>query len=66
MPDTFLRLPEVKALTGLSRSTIYAQMAGGAFPLCIHIGARSVAWLQSEILVWQEQRIEQGRRTRVA
>lgn len=66
MPDAFLRLPEVKALTGLSRSTIYAQMAAGAFPLCINIGARSVAWLKSEILAWQEERIEQGRRVRTA
>lgn len=66
MSDTFLRLPEVKALTGLSRSTIYAQMANGVFPVCINIGPRSVAWLKSEIATWQEQRIEHGRRVRNA
>lgn len=66
MPDSFLRLPEVKALTGLSRSSLYAQMAHGAFPLCINIGPRSVAWLKSEIVAWQEQRIEQGRCVRNA
>lgn len=28
----FIRLPEVKKLTGLSRSTIYVRMANGDFP----------------------------------
>ena len=32
MALTILRLPEVKARTGLSRSTIYLKMSGGQLP----------------------------------
>jgi prophage regulatory protein len=46
---TVLRLPQVKARTGLGRSSIYAQQGAGVFPPCIRIGARAVGWLEYEI-----------------
>ncbi len=61
MAHTILRLPEVKARTGLSRSTIYLRMSEGAFPEPISLGARSVGWIESEINAWIAQRIEQSR-----
>jgi prophage regulatory protein len=47
-----LRRRTVEAMTGLSRSTIYARMNVGAFPTAIHLGGRSVGWLAEEIEAW--------------
>ena len=54
----FLRLPDVKNRTGLSRSSIYAHIKKGTFPLYIHLGARSVGWLESEINEWISARLQ--------
>ncbi len=51
-----LRRPAVEAVTGLSRSTIYAMMAQGTFPQPIKLGARAVGWPESEIAAWLEAR----------
>ena len=52
-----LRLGEVKEITGLSRSTIYSEIAKGKFPRQIKLtGARSVGWHQSAITKWVESR----------
>lgn len=57
MCDKILRLNEVKALSGLSRSTIYAEIAKGNFPKQIQLtGARSVGWYESAINQWVESR----------
>ena len=37
-----LRRPAVEAMTGLSRSTIYAMMAEGEFPRPLKLGKRAV------------------------
>lgn len=50
--DKFLRLPEVKTRTGLSRSTIYALIGQEAFPRHVPLGLRCVGWLESEIDAW--------------
>ncbi|MBV1870410.1 MAG: AlpA family transcriptional regulator, partial [Gammaproteobacteria bacterium] len=52
-----LRLREVKEITGLSRSTIYLEIAKGKFPKQIKLtGARSVGWHESAIIQWVESR----------
>ena len=56
MTDRILRRPEVEARTGLSRSTIYAQMAEGTFPKPKRLGKRAVGWTDSDIDDWQESR----------
>ncbi|MEZ8374993.1 AlpA family transcriptional regulator [Vibrio cyclitrophicus] len=53
----FLRLKDVIATTGLSRSTIYKFMDEEVFPKTIPLGGRAVAWLESEIEEWMEQRL---------
>ena len=45
MPHTMLRLPTVKARTGLSRSTIYLRVSRGTFPAPVPLGA--VPWAGS-------------------
>lgn len=54
--EKLLRLPEVKARTGLSRSTIYALIGQSKFPRHIPLGMRCVGWLESEIDAWIETR----------
>lgn len=51
-----LRLPEVMRLTGLSRTTIYRLMKMNRFPDRVLIGARAVAWRETDILAWLEER----------
>ena len=61
MVTTILRLPTVKARTGLSRSTIYLRMSDGVFPKPISLGGRAVGWIESDIQSWIEQRLTESR-----
>ena len=63
MTDSFLRLPKVKQLTGFGRSQIYHLIKQGKFPKQIHIGPKSVAWLDSEVSEWMKERIHLSRDT---
>lgn len=56
MADRLIRRPEVEALTGLSRSTIYAWINAGTFPAPVPLGARLVAWRQSDVRRWIDER----------
>lgn len=38
----FLRLPEVKAVTGLSKASLYALIGAKSFPAPVHLGPRTV------------------------
>ena len=52
-----VRLKDVQQTTGLSRSTIYAQIAKGNFQKQIRLtGARSVGWHESAVIQWIESR----------
>ena len=57
----FLRISEVEALTGLSRTTIYDWSADGRFPRPVRLSERAVRWIESEVVEWMAERIEQGR-----
>lgn len=50
-----LRLPEVLTRTGLSRSTLYADLS---FPKSVKVGQRAVAWAEDEIDAWIGERLE--------
>ncbi len=60
-PIRILRLPEVVARTGLSRSTIYLRLEQGRFPRPIALGGRAVGWIESEIDAWIRERIAESR-----
>ena len=49
-----LRLPEVLARTGLSRSRLYADLT---FPKSVKIGDRAVAWVEDEVQAWIDTQI---------
>lgn len=59
---SILRLPDVKARTGLSRSTIYLRISQGAFPTPINLGSRAVGWLETEIEDWLVRQISESRK----
>ena len=61
MTHKIIRLPEVKQMTGLKRSTIYQKMKIGEFPTTIGLSIRSVGWIEDEVQAWIDQRINQSR-----
>ena len=62
MVTTILRLPAVRARTGLSRSSIYLKISENNFPTPISLGGkRAVGWIETEIQAWIDQQIEQSR-----
>jgi prophage regulatory protein len=52
-----IKLKEVIEKTSLGRSTIYEFMTKGTFPKQVPLGAKSVAWLESEVDDWIMERI---------
>jgi len=62
MVISFLKLPEVKKITALGRSSIYAKMSEGTFPKSIKLGdGTAVAWIDEEIYQWVADRIKESR-----
>ena len=64
MATTILRLPDVKARTGLSRSTIYLRVSEGKFPSPVALGGRAVGWVEAELDAWIEIQINSSRQSR--
>ena len=60
IPETsspmFLRMPAVVRLTGLCRSTIYRLIADDMFPEPVKVGIRAVAWRQTDLDRWSNDR----------
>ena len=59
-----LRLPQVRARTGLCRTMIYQLEAQHQFPHRVKIGVRAVGWIEAEVQDWLAQRIERSRGVR--
>ncbi len=55
-PTSILRLKDLQQRVPLSRSTLYAKIAAGAFPSPITLGPRAVGWLASDIDKWIQSR----------
>lgn len=55
------RLPAVEGLTGYKRSTLYRLIKANKFPPPIALGARAVAWPESAISAWIQERIANSR-----
>ena len=62
MATAILRLPAVKARTGLSRSTIYLRISEGSFPKPVSLGGRAVGWIEAEVNDWLNRQIEASRK----
>ena len=57
MAEQIYRLPQVLALTGLGRSTLYAMMERGEFPRALRLGARARGWKESQLDEWLAGRL---------
>ena len=59
MEPQILRIADVIAATGLSRTTLCRRVKSGDFPAPIRLGgadSRAVGWRRTEIDVWIDQR----------
>ncbi len=56
----YLRLPDVKAETGLGKTSIYQLIRDGEFPKPVKISSRAVAWREGAIEAWKADRQAQS------
>lgn len=59
--QSILRLADVLALTGLSRSSIYSFIKAGTFPDRINLGPRAVGWQSLVVDEWINSRTAVGK-----
>jgi prophage regulatory protein len=56
IPDRLIRIDEVLHICGLSRSSLYASIQKGEFPVQVKLSKKSSAWLYSEVQAWVNAR----------
>jgi prophage regulatory protein len=61
LQNKLLRLPQLKSITGLSKSTIYARISEGTFPKQIPLGPRLVVWVEADIQKWIAEQVAAAR-----
>ncbi|MEY8772257.1 helix-turn-helix transcriptional regulator [Erwinia sp. ACCC 02193] len=61
MSESLIRLSEVQRRTGYSKAWIYRLLKEERFPSSIKIGSRAIAFIESEIDEWINQRIAESR-----
>jgi excisionase family DNA binding protein len=54
--ERLLSISEVKRMTGVGKSKLYASIRNGEFPAPVHCGSSS-RWVLSEVRNWIEQRV---------
>jgi prophage regulatory protein len=64
--ETLLRKRAVCERTGLPPASLHERIVAGRFPKPVLIGARAVAWVESEVQAWIEQRIAERDSERAA
>jgi len=52
-----IKLKEVMTKTSLGHSSIYKFIAEGSFPKQVSLGTKSVAWVESEVDEWIEEKV---------
>lgn len=57
--DRLVRLPEVEGMIGFRKSAIYKMIAEGRFPKPVRLGTRTVAWPETAVLQWVQDRISE-------
>jgi len=57
MKNKLIKLNQVLAITGLSRSYVYALAQQDLFPKPVKLTERSSAWVEAEVQEWIEERI---------
>ncbi len=57
--DRFIRLPEIKKITGYGKTTIYDMIKNDEFPKQTKLrkNGRAVGWVESEVKEWYQSRV---------
>lgn len=58
--DRLVRLPEVEGMTGCKKSAIYRMIGEGSFPKPVRLSSRYVAWPETAVLQWVQDRIAEA------
>ncbi|HID4130304.1 TPA: helix-turn-helix transcriptional regulator [Pluralibacter gergoviae] len=61
MSLSLIRFDEVQKRTGYSKAWIYRLLKENRFPQSVKIGSRAIAFIESEIDEWINQRIAESR-----
>jgi prophage regulatory protein len=61
MNDRYLRMPELRRIVPVSRSTIFEWINKGTFPKPHQLGERSIGWLESDVSAWMSARTAAGK-----
>ena len=61
MPNTILRIPQVRERTGLGNSQLYKLISDDKFPRQIKLGLRASGWIETEVDEWIEKKIAESR-----
>lgn len=61
MKTNLIRMTEVMRRTGYGKAWIYKLIAQDRFPKPVKIGSRSIAFVESEVDDWINQRIAESR-----
>jgi prophage regulatory protein len=56
-PNDLIRIKEVMAMTGVSRTFIHKHRKDGDFPEPIHLSSKSIAWVRSSVDEWIQSKI---------
>lgn len=62
--DRLMKLPEVCETVGLKKGGLYKAIREGRFPSPIKLGKRAVAWPESAIQGWIQERIAEAKKAR--
>ncbi|WP_449543823.1 helix-turn-helix transcriptional regulator [Enterobacter ludwigii] len=62
MSQSLIRLSEVLRKIQLSKAWVYKLISQGKFPKPVKIGSRAIAFVESEVDDWINQRIEESRK----
>jgi len=63
MSQSLIRFSEAQRRTCYSKAWIYRLMSEEKFPTSIKMGSRAIAFVESEIDAWIEQRISESRQS---
>lgn len=61
MSKVLIKMPETMRRTALGKAWIYKLISQGRFPQPVKIGTRAIAFIESEIDEWINQRIAESR-----
>jgi prophage regulatory protein len=65
-PQKIIMMRDLTQFTGLKETQIEAKVRDGTFPPPVRLSARRLAWLETDVARWQQERIAERDRKRVS